>query len=125
MATFRPRPTKRARSLRNNSTEAERHLWSAIRNRQLANAKFSRQIPLGPYICDFVSRELRVVIEVDGGHHALDARDADRTAYLEGQGFRVLRFWNNEIIENLEGVVDTIRLSLPTPAPPASGRGSK
>ena len=123
MTTFRPRATKRAQSLRNNATEAERLLCSALRNRQLAGIKFSRQIPIGPYICDVVSRELRVVIEVDGGQHAQSRLDEARTAFLEASGFRVIRFWNNDVLENLEGVLAAILNALPTPTPPASGRG--
>ncbi|MEO6433989.1 MAG: DUF559 domain-containing protein [Sphingomicrobium sp.] len=123
LAIFRPRATRRAQALRNNPTEAERRLWTALRNRQIDGIKFSRQIPIGPYICDILSRDLRVVIEVDGGQHATDRKDAGRTAYLEGQGFRVLRFWNNQVLENLGGVIASIRSSMPTPTPPASERG--
>jgi len=124
MVIFRPRPTKRAQDLRNNCTEAEKKLWAALRGRQVSGVKFSRQIPLGRYICDFVSRDLRLVIEVDGGQHSEDRRDAVRTAFLEASGYRVMRFWNNDVLENLEDVVDVIRRSLPTPTPPAGGRGS-
>ena len=97
--------TAKARDLRTSQTEVERRLWRYLRNRGLLAAKFRRQAPIGPYIADFVSFEKRVVIELDGGQHAAtEEADAKRTAWLEGEGFRVLRFWNNDVIENIEGV---------------------
>lgn len=85
------RPTARARALRNNATDAERVLWQAISARKVSGIRFNRQVPVGPFICDFVARSIGLVIEVDGGQHE-DAVDAERTRYIEPQGFRVIRF---------------------------------
>ena len=85
-------------------TEAEKRLWSVLRRRAFAGLKFRRQRPIGPFIADFACIELRVVIEVDGGQHDENARDDRRTAWLAAHNWRVIRFWNNEVIENLEGV---------------------
>ena len=82
MPEFRPRPTDRAQNLRNNATEAERRLWQHLNRRQLKGFKFSRQIPLGPFICDFMCRERRLIVELDGGQHADNMRDVRRTAFL-------------------------------------------
>jgi BirA family biotin operon repressor/biotin-[acetyl-CoA-carboxylase] ligase len=92
-----------ARRLRRNSTDAERLLWSRIRSRQ-RGAKFIRQFPIGPYVADFACRSARLAIELDGGQHN-DATDGPRTATIEAHGYRVIRFWINELLENLEGVV--------------------
>jgi len=109
MPQFRKRPTKRAKELRNNSTEAERRLWGRLSRRQLSGHKFSRQMPVGPFICDFVCRERMLAVELDGGQHSEQAvRDASRTRYLQQQGLTVLRFWNNDVLENTEGVVAVI-----------------
>src|SRR4029079_12797034 len=94
----------KAQRLRREMTDAERKLWSVLRNRKLNGAKFRRQQPLGPYIADFVCQECRLIIEADGGQHADNASDARRTAFLESVGYRVLRFWNNDILTNLDGV---------------------
>ncbi len=117
-----------ARRLRiTDATDVERTLWRALRNRQFGT-KFRRQQPIGPYVVDFVSHEARLVIELDGGqHNTADGLeyDAKRTAFLEREGFRVLRFWNNDVLENVEGVVSVIAAAL-TPGPsPAGGRGEK
>jgi very-short-patch-repair endonuclease len=98
----------RARRLRVMMTDAERRLWSALRSRRLQGFKFRRQHPLGNYILDFACIEHRLVIEADGGQHADNKADAHRTAWLESQGWRVIRFWNNDILANTEGVLDTI-----------------
>ncbi|SFC00757.1 endonuclease domain-containing protein [Devosia psychrophila] len=90
----------RPRQLRRNATIAENRLWYILRNRSLAGQKFVRQFPIGPYIVDFVCREVGLVVEADGGQHSIGRSDAVRTAYLNAQGYAVLRFWNNEIIEN-------------------------
>ena len=86
-------------------------------------------MPIGPYICDFLCRELMLVIEVDGGQHAENPRDAVRTRYLEEQGYRVIRFWNNDVLSNPDGVVMTIAeaiwQSVPTPNPSRKREGSK
>jgi very-short-patch-repair endonuclease len=110
------------RELRQQGTPSERVLWLKLRNRQLAGVKFRRQQPLGNYIVDFVSFDKKVIIEIDGGQHNEDwfsIRDENRTVWLNSQGFRVLRFWNNEIMENLEGVLFQIQtiLEIDTPSP--------
>jgi len=100
---------KRARGLRRASTEAEKLLWQKLRARQLGGAKSCRQTPIGPYIVDFASFEHRLVVEIDGGQHNTRQgrqHDLKRTAWLEAQGFRVLRFWNNQVLTNLEGVLE-------------------
>ena len=92
-------------------TDAERVLWGALRSRQLAGCKFRRQQPLGRFVVDFVCLEKRLVIEVDGGQHAEQdqaAHDAQRTAWLEANDFRVLRFWDHEVLQQLAGVKETI-----------------
>jgi adenine-specific DNA-methyltransferase len=109
--------TSRSRALRRDSTEAEKKLWSVLRNRQLNGLKFRKQVEIGSYIVDFLCPEKRLIIEVDGGQHAPE-RDARRTAYLESQGFRIIRFWNNDVLENLDGVWTTIEESLTTPPHP-------
>lgn len=96
-----------ARKLRHDSTEAEKRLWKQLRNRQLAGIKFRRQCPVGPYVVDFLCYDLRLVIELDGGQHTIET-DARRTACLEAEGLRLLRFWNNEVLENMDGVLQTI-----------------
>ena len=95
------------RILRRNSTEAERRLWSSLRSRQLEGLKFRRQLPIGPYIVDFVCWDRKLVVEVDGGQRG-GAEDAVRDEGLREQGFDVLRVWNNEVVENLDGVLETI-----------------
>jgi very-short-patch-repair endonuclease len=98
----------RARAFRANMTDAERCLWHLLRGRRLSGYKFRRQRPLGPFIADFASIEHRLVIEADGGQHNESDYDARRTAWLEKHGWRVLRFWNDEILQNPEGVADVI-----------------
>ena len=122
------RDIRKARNLRVDSTDVERLLWSHLRGRRLRNFKFRRQQPIGGYIVDFVCVETRLVIELDGGQHSeLAAQDAHRTTMLEKNGFRVVRFWNDEVLKNLEGVLEEILQQLeapPSPQPsPASGRG--
>ena len=96
--------TRRARSLRRSSTDAEGLLWSHLRNRQFHNLKFRRQVPLGRFFVDFYCHELRLVIEVDGGQHSEEA-DRPRTQWLEAEGYRIVRFWNHEVLENTKGVL--------------------
>jgi very-short-patch-repair endonuclease len=109
------RMTPRARELRKNPTDAERALWRHIRYRQLAGCRFRRQAPVGPYILDFVCFEKKLVIEVDGGQHTEQADyDGVRTAWLESQGFRVLRFWNNQVLQEIEAAKEAILLALTT-----------
>ena len=122
MPQFKERPTLRAQQLRNSATKAERLLWRHLSRRQLEGFKFSRQMPVGPFICDFLCRERLLVVEVDGGQHAESARDASRTTYIEGQGYGMIRFWNNEVTENLEGVIQAIALALRSNPPPTPSR---
>ena len=101
---------RNARSLRANQTEAEALLWRRLRDRQLAGAKFRRQVPIGPFIADFACYAANLVVELDGGQHAdTEAADAARTAWLEQHGFRVLRFWNNDVLANPDGVLEAIQ----------------
>ena len=94
----------KARRLRADMTEAEKRMWYLLRRGQFGGLKFRRQVPIGPYIIDFACLSERLVIELDGGQHDANAEeDARRTAWLEAQGYRVLRFWNNEVFENLDG----------------------
>jgi len=98
-----------ARYLRHHLTDAERKLWRILRHRQLRAYKFRRQFPLGAYIVDFVCLQKRLIIEVDGGQHSEQiSYDKIRDNWLKSQGFKVLRFWNNEVLENLEGVNEVI-----------------
>ncbi len=106
------RLTPVARKLRRDRTEAEARLWTVLRNRQIDDAKFMFQFPIGPHVVDFACRSARLVIEVDGGQHAKSAADADRTHLIEAHGYTVLRFWNNDVLANTEGVVDAIRAAL-------------
>ncbi len=123
------RPTARAQQLRRDMTEIEALLWQRLRGRRLEGLKFSRQMPVGPYICDFMCRAIGLIVEVDGSQHGeAQAYDVARTEFIERHGFRVLRFWNNDILNNMDGVLTRIAdvaRPLPTPQPPpASGRGS-
>ena len=102
-----------ARKLRRDSTNAERTLWLRLRNRWLEGWKFRRQVSMDPYIVDFLCLDAKLVIEVDGGQHdANRAKDEVRTRYLEGLGLRVIRFWNNEVLGNLDGVLEQILIEL-------------
>lgn len=114
----------RARQLRRDGTVVEQRLWYHLRNRQLAGIKFRRQEPLGVFIVDFCSLDAKLVIELDGGQHAEHlAADAERTTALERMGYRVLRFWNNEVVENLDSVLERIAAiaSAPVAAPEKKG----
>ena len=107
------RPTARSRELRLNATDAERKLWAQLSARKVSGVRFNRQFPIGPFICDFVSRSAKLVIEVDGGQHAVDvAKDEARTIHLEAQGYRVIRFWNNDVLERTGSVVSEIERTL-------------
>jgi len=97
-----------ARRMRGAPTEAEERLWGALRNRRLEKLKFRRQVPVGAYIADFICMEAKLIVEVDGTQHAESRRDAVRDADLEERGFRVLRFWNDEVMRELESVCATI-----------------
>ena len=98
----------RPRQLRKNASIAENRLWYVLRNRGLAQRKFIRQMAIGPYIADFACREIGLIVELDGGQHAGSTADVTRTAYLNSQGYSVLRFWNNEVLENRDGVLSAI-----------------
>ena len=101
-------PVRRARLLRKNGTTAENRLWYVLRNRNLGGLKFVRQLPIGPYFADFACREIALIIELDGGQHNARAADERRTAFLCRQGYSVLRFWNNEVLGNRDGVIASI-----------------
>ncbi|NCO60259.1 endonuclease domain-containing protein [bacterium] len=104
------RITSLAKSLRKNPTDAEQLLWSRLKMRQIEGFKFRRQQPIGNYIVDFVCLDNRIVIEVDGGQHAEEKnKDRERDTYLQRYGFKVLRFWNNDVLRNTEGVLEVIR----------------
>ncbi|MCG2778593.1 MAG: endonuclease domain-containing protein [Desulfobacterales bacterium] len=116
--------TEIARDLRRSSTEAEKILWQRLRNKQLDGLKFRRQQAIGRYIVDFVNFDRKLVIELDGGQHAVEKeKDRERDQWLQTQGFEVLRYWNNEILENLEGVLEVIRKKLLSPSPGPSHQG--
>ncbi|WP_380931652.1 endonuclease domain-containing protein [Sphingomonas qilianensis] len=98
-------------------------LWRALSARKVAGVRFNRQLPIGPFICDFVARSAGLIIEADGGQHAeRAAADAGRTRYLETEGYRVIRFWNNDVIGNLEGVVLAIERALAEMPSPSRSR---
>jgi len=125
------------RTMRRTSTDAETRFWRCLRGRQLSGAKFRRQHPIGPYILDLYCHDAELAVEVDGGGHAEETqkeRDVERTEYLEAHRIRVLRFWNNQVLANTEGVLEVIanalaarRTDTPLPSgespPSPSGRG--
>jgi very-short-patch-repair endonuclease len=103
----------RARQLRKNPTDAERLLWQKLRLWQVDGCKFRRQQPLGPYIVDFVCLQKRLIVELDGGQHAQQKDyDKGRDGWLVGQGFLVLRFWNNDALKNIDGLMEVIAKEL-------------
>jgi very-short-patch-repair endonuclease len=106
-----------AKQLRQNLTDAERVLWGHLRAHRFQGQKFRRQQPLGPYILDFVHFGARLVIEADGGQHAESKRDAARDAWLASEGFRVLRFWNDQILKEAEAVLEVILQALAEACP--------
>jgi very-short-patch-repair endonuclease len=117
-------------------TDAERKLWFALKDRRFAAFKFRRQVPVGSYVVDFICFESRLVIEVDGGQHADSVRDVERDSWLARNEFRVQRFWNNDVLQNLEGVLTSLLEQLErtphpssrlreTPPSPARGEGRK
>jgi very-short-patch-repair endonuclease len=125
-----------ARQLRSRMTDAERKLWFALKDRRFAAFKFRRQVPVGPYVADFLCFELRLIIEVDGGQHADSVRDVERDNWLTRNEFRVLRFWNNDVLGNLEGVLTRLAEQMDrtphpssrwreTPPSPARGEGRR
>ena len=125
---MRGRLKQLARSLRKNQTDAERKLWHRLRARELCGYKFRRQYPIAPYIVDFVCIEKTLVVEIDGGQHGtMTEIDNTRTEFLNARGYRVLRFWNNEVLRQLDAVLAKILDSLthPHPSPlPQAGEGT-
>ncbi len=130
----------RARKLRRDMTDAERKLWWHLRRLPIEHSHFRRQATIGPYFADFAYHERRLVIEVDGAQHNEPenvARDAERSAYLRSQGYRVLRFWNNDVLKNIDGVMEAVLTAMhqseasPPPLPPPhrakmrGGRGTE
>jgi very-short-patch-repair endonuclease len=120
----------RARALRRDMTEAEKKLWQHLRQPPFKEHHFRRQATIGSYFPDFASHKLRIVIEVDGGQHSDSAADDLRTSDLVSKGYRVLRFWNNDVLENTFGVLSTIDTAInadrpptPDPSPPQAGGG--
>ena len=111
---MRDRTTQeRARQLRSQLTDAERRLWRYLRRRFLGRYRFRRQVPIGRYIADFVCLSSRLIVEVDGGQHDFQRRyDEKRDAYLKSRGFRVMRFWNNDVLAQTEGVLQAIWMEL-------------
>ncbi|MES3095598.1 endonuclease domain-containing protein [Sphingomonas aerolata] len=110
----------RARKLRRNATEAETRLWQSLRSRRLADFKFRRQVWIGPFIADFLCMDAMLVVEVDGSQHIGDAAyDADRSAYLANKGYRVIRVWNNDVMQRMDDVLAAILsalTSVPSPS---------
>ena len=123
--TIRP-ISPHARQLRADSTDAERAIWNAVRGRRLGGFKFKQQWTIGPFVVDFRCWERRLVVEIDGGQHG-EKRDRRSMEWLEAQGYRVVRFWNNDVITNLEGVLQVLHNALtshPHPGPlPRAGVG--
>ena len=127
-------PNQRARVLRQRMTDAERLLWRHLRNRELGGWKFRRQYPVGSFIVDFICVEKNVVIEVDGGQHAENEEiDLQRSAYLNKMGYQVVRFWNNQVLQETEAVLEVVFAILangkqnspsPQPSPPSGERGN-
>jgi very-short-patch-repair endonuclease len=112
------KPITTARNLRKGLTDTERFLWSQLRARQIEGCKFRRQTPIGKYIVDFVCHEKRVIVEVDGGQHSEKAEeDRIRDKWLGEQGYRILRFWNNEVLTNIAGVLEVIKDHCKSPLP--------
>jgi very-short-patch-repair endonuclease len=119
---------ERARILRRDMTEAEKALWRILRSRQTEGCRFRRQIPIGPFIADFACREARLIIEIDGGQHDPSSeQEASRTRFLERDGYRVLRFWNSEVLGNPEGtrtvIIEMLHRDHPTQTLPHQGGG--
>jgi len=118
-----------AKTLRSSQTDAEKKLWHCLRDKRLGGIKFKRQQPLGPYIVDFCSFESKVIIELDGGQHAKEAeKEAKRTRYLSERGYKVIRFWDNEVLSSVEAVQEVLLEKLiesPSPWPsPFKGEGN-
>jgi len=113
MPPVRRQISPHAARLRREQTDVEQRFWLAVRDRRLAGAKFRRQATIGSYVVDFLCVEKMLIVELDGGQHN-EAADAGRTMFLEARGYRVLRFWNNEVLENFDGVLQTVSEALGT-----------
>ena len=100
-----------ARQLRRRQTDAERRIWGYLRDRRLLGLKFRRQVPCGVYVLDFYCHELRLAVELDGGQHLAFAYDAERDAWLAGQGIKVIRFWNHDVLVRTDVVLEALRLA--------------
>ncbi|MBI5634797.1 MAG: endonuclease domain-containing protein [Nitrospirae bacterium] len=110
--------TQKARTLRKNQTDAEKTLWQKLRNRGQQGLKFRRQVPVGPYVADFLCESARLIIEVDGGQHAENIEyDQYRDEFLHANGYMVVRFWNNEVMGNMDAVLEAISVKLSQRAP--------
>jgi len=121
---LKPGAVAKARSLRRAATPEERILWQILRHHMPA-AKFRRQVPMGPYFVDFISHSASLVIELDGSHHAFQSPyDDERTRFLESEGYRVIRFWNRDILHNLDGVFTAIEAELKQSPSPPVGEGA-
>ena len=121
-----PSEIKRARRLRTETTDAEARLWTGLRGKQIAGHRFRRQVPVGSFIADFACLKAHLIVEVDGSQHLAAGRHDDhRTAWLQSRGYRVLRFWDNDVLQRTESVLEAIRLALleaPTLTLPQRGR---
>ena len=108
-----PKVFKQAKELRHNQTEAEAKLWSCLRNHQVDGIGFRRQHAIGNYIVDFCAPRRKLIIELDGGQHLeQEEYDLERTKFLELQGYKVIRFWNNDVLKNIDGIISEIQLTL-------------
>ena len=129
MYPVRRQISRHAARLRSEQTDVERAFWLKVRDRRLDGFKFRRQATIGPYVADFLCVEAKLIVELDGGQHS-DEVDAKRTAFLEGQGYRVVRFWNGDVAANIEGVLMTVldalhqrSKTLTQPSPAKAGEG--
>jgi very-short-patch-repair endonuclease len=104
--------TVRARNLRKGQTEAEKVFWHSVKAKRFEGYKFKRQVPVGPFYADFVCEEARLIVEIDGGQHSENQKDLQRTAFLNSKGYEVVRFWNNEVLGNLDGLLSSLSLTL-------------
>jgi very-short-patch-repair endonuclease len=111
-----------AKDLRGRMTDAERRLWYRLRAHRLNGHKFKRQVPVGPYVVDFASLDRKLIIEVDGGQHAESSADRRRDAFLRGQGYRVIRFWNNDVLRQTDSVLEEIVAAIENAAAPLPAR---
>jgi len=111
MPPVRRQISPHAARLRREQTDVEQRFWLAVRDRRLAGVKFRRQATIGPYVVDFLCIERRLIVELDGGQHE-PTTDAHRTCFLEARGYRMLRFWNNDVVENFDGVLQAVSEAL-------------